>query len=350
MTHVVSRDAQSEYLDSLAPLALAPLWSSLSNLLLPEPVTIAIPHVWRYSDVRPKLLEAGSLVTAQEAERRVLVLENPALAGRSCATENLYAGLQLVLPGEVAPPHRHTQSALRFIVEGTGGCSTVTGERCQMQPGDLVLTPNWSSHDHGNEGDDPVIWLDGLDIPIVNPLRATFFEPLGDEALPVTRPLDASSRSMASGRLNPRRMRDWQEPTTPLISYPWRQTEEALFGTAEVEEGSPFDGVVLDYVHPITGGPVLPTMSCSIQLLRPHSSTAAHRHTPSSVYHVRSGSGFSIIDGARFDWTTGDTFAVPTWAVHHHVNDTDDAAVLFSFTDEPVYRALNLYREVAVQA
>jgi len=349
MTAHGSETDRARYFASLTPLGLAPLWSSLSNLLLPAPATVAVPHVWRYEDVRPKLMEAGDLVTAQEAERRVLVLENPALVGESSATENLYAGMQLVLPGEVAPPHRHTQSALRFIVEGDGGYSTVNGERLMMHRGDMILTPSWSSHDHGNEGSGPVIWLDGLDIPIVNPLRATFFETLGHDPLPVVHPLNSSSRSMAVGRLNPHTLRGWQHPHSPLVSYPWVQTEAALHGAAEVGNDSAHDGVILEYANPANGGSVLPTMACHIQLLRSGISTAAHRHTSSAVYHVVSGTGVTVIDGTPFHWGTNDTFAVPTWAVHRHECGDGEPAVLFSFTDEPLYRALGLYREQPVE-
>jgi gentisate 1,2-dioxygenase len=68
----------------------------------------------------------------------------------------MYAGLQRVLPGEVAPAHRHTQSALRWVVDGEGAYTAVDGERVTMAPGDFIITPMLTWHDHGNPGDQPV--------------------------------------------------------------------------------------------------------------------------------------------------------------------------------------------------
>lgn len=313
--------SNKEFYDGLEEHQVAPLWRSLGSLLLPEPRTSAVPHVWRYADVRPALMEAGEAVTAEEAERRVLMLLNPGLDGKAAATNLLYAGLQLVLPGEIAGPHRHSQAALRFIVEGDGGYTTVDGQRTIMRTGDMVLTPSMTAHDHGNESDGPMIWLDGLDVPIVNPLEATFFEDLGDEPQEVT---------VKSG------------PPAPTINYPWERTEEALRSA----EATPTDGVILEYTNPSTGGPVLPTMGCSVQLLPGGTHTEAHRHTSSAVYHAVRGAGTTIVDGRPLEWEEKDTFVLPTWAVHEHVNDSGDEAILFSFTDEPVLRALGLHREV----
>src|SRR6185312_17321400 len=146
----------------IAPANLAPLWEVLHSLVTPEPVSPVQPVLWRYDEVRPHVERAGNLITAAEAERRVLVLENPGLKGQSSITHSLYAGLQLILPGEVARAHRHAASALRFILEGHGAYTAVDGERTYMQPGDFVITPSWTFHDHGNTTDTPMVWLDGL--------------------------------------------------------------------------------------------------------------------------------------------------------------------------------------------
>ena len=156
---------------------LAPLWERLHGLVTPQPVTPCQPAIWHYRDVRPHLMQAGGLISAEEATRRVLILENPGLKGQTSITHSLFAGLQLILPGEVAPAHRHTQSALRFIIEGDGAYTAVDGERTTMRPGDFVITPSWTWHDHGNETQEPMVWLDGLDIPIVRLLDASFAEP-----------------------------------------------------------------------------------------------------------------------------------------------------------------------------
>src|SRR4051812_49719986 len=139
----------------------APLWEVLHALVPDTPVTRCKPYLWKYKDVRPYITEAGKLITAKEAIRRVLVLENPGMRGESCITQSLYAGLQLILPGEIAPSHRHSQSALRFIVEGAGAYTAVDGERTTMYPGDFIITPSWTFHDHGNPGNEPVVWMDG---------------------------------------------------------------------------------------------------------------------------------------------------------------------------------------------
>src|SRR5215475_10285781 len=177
----------------------APLWEVLSDIVRKDPRTAVEAALWRYDEMRPFIAEAGRIITAEEAERRVLILENPGLAGMSRITQSLYAGLQLILPGEVAHSHRHSASALRFILEGTGAYTSVDGERLTMKPGDFILTPFWSFHDHGNPGREPVVWLDGLDIPIVNMFDTSFFEKDehhhdGDEeGPPSVRPVESST-------------------------------------------------------------------------------------------------------------------------------------------------------------
>src|SRR5262245_30267568 len=164
---------------SLAPRHLAPLWEVMADLITPTPATPAVPVRWRYSEVRPFLMRAGELITAREAERRVLVLENPALRGRAAITHTLYAGLQLILPGETAPVHRHSQAALRFVMEGDGAHTTVNGVRADMHVGDLILTPSWTWHSHGNDSESAMVWLDGVDVPLVAAFDAGFSEKQG---------------------------------------------------------------------------------------------------------------------------------------------------------------------------
>src|SRR5512138_3738932 len=170
----------------------APLWEVLHALIPNEPATRCKPYLWKYKDIRPYITEAGKLITAKEAIRRVLVLENPGMRGESCITQSLYAGLQLILPGEIAPSHRHSQSALRFIVEGSGAYTAVDGERTTMRPGDFIITPSWTWHDHGNESDVPVVWLDGLDIPLIRFLDAGFAENDVSRSQKVTRNIGLS--------------------------------------------------------------------------------------------------------------------------------------------------------------
>lgn len=335
-------DAETFYA-GLERFNVRPLWRQ-PGLLPDEPHSKAAPHVWPYAELREQLLQAGAVVDPEQAERRVLMLMNPSLDGAAAATTNLYAGLQLVLPGEVAPAHRHAASALRFVIEGSGAYTAVDGERQVMEPGDLVLTPNWAWHDHGNETGEPMIWLDGLDLPMINALEANFFDRSAKMSQELTRP-DNASRRLYSGRLSPT-WENWTQPYSPVFGYPWAETERALADLAATQTGSPADDLLLEFVNPCTGGTVLPTLGCRIQLLAPARHTEAHRHTSSAVYHVVRGRGRSIVGGKILEWQQFDTFAVPGWAVHEHVNSSShDEAILFSFTDEPVLRELGYYRE-----
>lgn len=341
-----SASARAEqYYAGLGAHGVDALWRQLGTLLPPEPQSRATPHLWRYAELRELLLEAGEVVTAEEAERRVLMLMNPGLAPKAAAATNLYAGLQLVLPGEIAPAHRHAAAALRFVVEGEGAYTAVNGERTLMRPGDLVLTPAWAWHDHGNESDRPMIWLDGLDLPLINDMEANFFGGAQEQAQAQRVPADSSTRRYALGRLNP----VWDGRTdgpSPLLNYPWSQTEQVLAAAARDGGGTPEDGLLFEYAHPYTGGAVMPTLACFVQALAPGFRGAAHRHTSSAVYHVVRGEGTTVVDGQELSWGARDTFAVPGWSEHAHANSSaSEDAVLFSFTDEPVMRALGYYQE-----
>jgi gentisate 1,2-dioxygenase len=324
--------------------ALEPLWAQPA--FPAEPVTAVRPYRWRWSQVRPRLLAAGALqpLGKEGADRRVLAFKNPGLPMGIATTQTLSAAVQLVHATERAPSHRHTPAAIRFVIEGRRTYTLVNGEPCWMEPGDLILTPNWSWHGHVNEGDGPMIWLDALDVPLVFALNQMFFEDFPGREQPVTRAHEESLSRYGLGSLRP----TWVQPrdaTAPLLSYKWTDTEPQLRALAQVE-GSPFDGVALEYTNPVTGGPALPTLGCRIQLLRPGEHTRAHRHTASAIYHVVRGHGVTTIAGERLDWAPGDVIALPSWAWHAHENASGaEEAILFSVTDEPVLRAVGLYRE-----
>ncbi|HMA06840.1 MAG TPA: cupin domain-containing protein, partial [Ramlibacter sp.] len=207
------------------PLNLTPLWEVLHALVPPQPTTPCVPALWSYDAVRPFLMRAGEAITAEEAVRRVLILENPALRGQSAVTQSLYAGLQLILPGEVAPSHRHTQSALRFIVEGSGAYTAVDGERTTMHPGDFIITPSWTWHDHGHEGDSPVVWLDGLDIPMVRFFDAGFAENNTSKSQQVSR-TEGTSFARYGHNMAPVRHEARFGTTSPIFSYPYERSRE----------------------------------------------------------------------------------------------------------------------------
>lgn len=300
--------------------------------------------LWRYRDFRPLLIRATELVpVGRQAERRVLVFNNPGLPGKHSATSTLLANLQIILPGEVAPSHRHTAGALRLIVEGSGAYTAVQGEKSYMEPGDFVTTPNWTWHDHGHEGEGPMIWVDGLDVPLVSNFEAMFQEQYNEDKQPLTKPDDVSMRLYA-GNMRPTWV-NHDQPYSPLINYKFAQVHEILRNLAKDTDGSPFDGINLEYTNPITGKSALPTIACFAQLLQTGQHTKAHRHTGSTIYHVIEGKGHSIIDGVKFDWERKDTFVVPSWSWHEHVGEQE--SVLFVYNDWPILQPLGLYREEA---
>lgn len=303
------------------------------------------PCHWAWTDIRPVMDRASELVaTGPDAERRVVQLIHPALTGLRSASHSLTANVQMVLPGEIAPSHRHTTGAIRFIIEGVAAVTIVNGEPVEMKPGDLVLTPGGYWHGHINESEGPMLWMDTLDRPIVAALRQTHQESYETILQPLTKPRDESLSRYGAGHLRPLSAK--ADPVSPLLLYPWSKTEEALHRLARLEE-DPFDDIAFDYVNPSTGGHVMPTIGCRIQMIRRGIHTKAHRHSNVSVYHVFRGFGATIVDGLQLDWRAGDFFVVPPFAWHEHRNSSGEDAILFSTTDMPVLEALSLQREEA---
>jgi gentisate 1,2-dioxygenase len=340
----MSASVQAErkaYYGRIARHSMTPLWEVLHGLVTKEPKSPAVPAMWRYDEIRPFVMEAGELITAKEAERRVLILENPGLPGQSRITPSLYAGLQLIRPGEVAPAHRHTQTALRFIVEGAGAYTAVEGEKTIMRPGDFVITPSWTWHDHGNESDEPMVWLDGLDIPLVTLFDASFAETLDADSQPLGRPVGDSLARYGSGMLPV----DYKggHRASPVFNYPYERTRGALERMRRLDEWDPCHGLKLRYVNPVDGGYAMPTMATFMQLLPKGFETARYRATDGQVFCVVEGRGRSRVGEAAFEWGPRDVFVAPSWHWTSHVADED--AVLFSFSDRVVQEKLGLFRE-----
>jgi gentisate 1,2-dioxygenase len=335
------------FYEKIDKMNLTPLWKSLANLVTPEPVSPCQPVSWRFDDIRAAMLKAGDLITAREAERRVLVLENPGLRGQSKITTDLYAGVQLVLPGEVAPAHRHTQSALRFVLEGEGAYTAVNGERTVMHEGDFIITPPMAWHDHGNPSDRPIFWLDGLDIPVVQFLDASFAEHLDVDEQPIFRP-EGDCQARYGANLLPVDHRPGGG-ASPVFNYPYTRTREALERMRRTEGWDVCHGLKMRYVNPITGNHAMATMATFIQLLPKGFATSAYRSTDATVFVPIEGRGRSVITnqaGRDFvvDWGRCDIFVVPSWhRVRHEATDAD--AVLFSYSDRPIQEALHLFRE-----
>jgi gentisate 1,2-dioxygenase len=337
------------YYRRLQALGAGALWTVANKIEPWAPASTSSPMLWRYRDLREDVLKALDLVTPDQAGRRVVYLENKGRSDVVAAVGWLYSGLQVMGPGECASCHRHSASALRFIMEGAGAFTNVDGHKMTLGARDFVLTPNGSWHEHGVAEDGTVcIWQDGLDIPLMNALEANFYEVHPDLNQAISYAVDDSTATWAGAGLRPAGV-SWTKAYSPLLKYEWEPTYEALVRYGRVTEGSPYDGVIMDYVNPNTGGPVMQTIGASMQLLRPAERTKAHRQTGSFVYQCAKGSGWSVINGQRFDWQERDIFVVPAWMHHEHANasDTEDAC-LFSFNDLPVMRALGVYREEAL--
>jgi gentisate 1,2-dioxygenase len=342
VTSRTSTDLERDFHTRMHAAQMYGLWE-LASQMTRHPAPSAIPYMWKSSLIDAMVRESGEVVPVGE-ERRALQLFNPGLAGRWATTNTMIAAVQLLLPGEMARAHRHTPTAIRFIMEGDGAYTSVDGERVYMSPGDLVLTPSWAWHDHGNDTDRPVVWMDGLDIPLVGALDAMFFQLYEQPQVPLRKPRNASVQLHGHKSLQPTWVKD-TPLSSPLLLYSWDSTASSL-AALRGAAGDVHDGVALEYTHPQTGESVLPTMACWIQMLRPREHTRAHRHTGSAVYYVVEGAGETIIDGCRFAWGKGDIIVLPAWALHEHANVSSDAdAILFSIQDRPVLEALGLYRE-----
>ena len=342
MDHPVQQSKERDaFYDKISQDNLSALWTVLGDLVTPEPRSACRPFLWKFGAIKTFMLEAGGLITAKEAERRVLVLENPGFRGQSKITTSLYAGVQLVLPGEVAPAHRHTQSALRFVLEGRGAHTAVDGERTLMAPGDFVTTPSMAWHDHGNESDAPMFWLDGLDIPLVQFLDASFAQMLNADEQPILRP-PGDSLARFGRNLLPVDLKRASK-TSPVFNYPYEETRAALDAMLR---GGPLDdchGLKLRYANPVTGDYAMPTIGAFIQMLPKGFSTTPYRSTDATIFTVVEGRGRSRVGDMVMEWGPKDLFVIPSWFRATH--EADEDAVLFSYSDRPVQEKLDLFRE-----
>lgn len=336
------------YYEELEKLEAGALWTVANKIEPWEPKSDSVPVLWRYRDMRELVLRSVSMVTPEKAGRRVVYLNNPGRREYSAAVGWLFSGLQVMHPGERASAHAHSASALRFIMEGAGAYTIVNGRKLTLGANDFVITPNGCWHEHGVvEDGKPCIWQDGLDIPLTNALETNFYAVHKDLTQVVTHPVNHSVAAWGNAGLRPYG-EEWNNPYSPLLKFEWGPTYEALVKYSKVTDGSPYDGILMNYVNPLTGGPVMQTTGAAMQLLRPGEHTRAHRHTGCAVYQVSKGKGYSIINGKRFDWQERDIFCVPAWAWHEHGNASNsEDACLFNFNDSPTINALGLYREQA---
>ncbi|KAF2999655.1 hypothetical protein E8E13_000260 [Curvularia kusanoi] len=302
-----------QLLEAAEKCHVKPLWAQMNRLNPPLPNPRCQPHVWHYDAIRPMLLKAGQLITEKEAERRVLMLVNPEREA-PFTTDTIYAGLQLVMPNETAPAHRHTAFACRFIIEGEGGFTAVHGRRIKMQRGDVILTPTWNWHDHGKDGSGPMIWLDGLDLPNFVHFPVHFVEHFDAPRYPAE---------------------DVDTTESPIV-FPWLRTKAQL----DAIDG---DFAVQRYLR-ADESEVSRTLGAAALRVAAGRHTATIQETASSVFHVIEGSGSSIIAGKKFGWTKGDTFCVPAWHEYQHHAMGNETVYLYRVHDEPMLQALGMYR------
>ncbi|MEY3722042.1 MAG: hypothetical protein RL618_2561 [Pseudomonadota bacterium] len=332
---------RQQYYDRIAKEHMTPLWEVLGTLVPKQPNSPAQPTLWRYANLREQVMEAGHLITAEQAERRVLILENPGLPGQSAITQSLYAGLQLILPGEVAPAHRHSQSALRLVMDGEGAYTAVDGERTTMHRGDFIITPSWTFHDHGNLGDQPVVWLDGLDIPTVRFYDAGFAEHGTSASQETVRP-EGDALARYGNNMVPVDFHQAPHDPTRVFVYPFERTMASL-NMISASTPDPHHGHKLRYVNPATGASPMPTIGAFAQRLPAGFETRPYRSTDGTVYVCLEGEATVSVGDTEWRLQRDDIFVVPSWQPLKFLAMRD--TTLFSFSDRPALQSLGLWRE-----
>jgi gentisate 1,2-dioxygenase len=326
---------------------------------LAEPSKTISAHMWEWRDYYPMLQRAASLLDVDRTFRRSFMFSNPALFPKAFMTSTLDGACSLYNPGERAPVHRHTPSASRLGLKGVGGFSTVEGEKCEIGKGDLVLTPAGNWHDFGNESDEQALFMDVVNDPLCLALGATFYDAdyyeqdEADSTLSVprrlqkiTHPLNRSEKLYSTGGLLPkhaRSSRGWNPTASPMYVYRFEQVRAALERIRD-DYTQPHEGVVIEYVNPVTGEAAMPTMTFSMQLLRPGETSSSMRSTGSSVNCIVEGGGTSQVGDRLFKWEPNDVFVIPQWTWYQHKNIAGRDAFLYSVSDEATMRKLGLYR------
>ena len=325
----------------------------------PTPVSVAIPYSWSYAEARKRLMALSDLLTQEEAERRNINFVNPALKDfmPAAALPTLRGGIQLLLPEEKAYSHRHSANAFRLVLEApeSGAYTTVEGNRLPMHMGDLLLTPNWTWHDHHNKGDSHVIWYDGLDVLMAYWIGGVFYEEMKDisdeQYQPVLHEYDSVTNAYGPGLVHSKQMFPDHIPVSDnnLIYYPYSKSRQLLQDLADNGEGNPFEGVHVDYVNPVTCGPTFPGMSNGIRLVKGKTSVEAMHRTENIIFIVLEGSvTFHLPENQIFTVSSHDVTALPSWVPYSISNNENEPAILASQSDRPVFQALGFYREATV--
>ena len=333
-------DLPQDYREALTAQNLVPLWPSLRAVLPPgKPRPNTRATAWSYQGLRPLLMKAGELTPIEKAERRVLVLANPGHGlEKMQASAAIYLGMQLLLPGEWAPSHRHTPNAVRMIVEGEGAYTTVDGEKCPMSRGDLILTPTGLWHEHGHDGSEPVVWLDVLDLPLVYYMEASYHV---DGSRQTVRP-GSGDRIHARGGLLPTPVFERSSKAYPMLRYPWVEARAALLSLAEDQPG--LEAVQLTYTNPATGGDAENILGFYALMLRPGQTLKLPARSPASVFHVIEGAAEVQVENQHFKLAEADTCCAPGYTEITLSNPSTRAPAFVFIADEsPLHRKLGVY-------
>ena len=333
-------DLPVDYVAELRTHNLVPLWPSLRAVLpadKPQPRTRAT-H-WSYQALRPLLLKAGELTPIDKAERRVLVLANPGHGlDKMQASAAMYLGMQLLLPGEWAPSHRHTPNAVRMVVEGEGAWSTVDGEKCPMLRGDLILTPTGLWHEHGHDGHEPVVWLDVLDLPLVYYMEASYHVDGGRQAVTPGQ----GERRYARGGLLPTPVFERSRKGYPMLRYPWADARAALEALAA--DQADLDAVQLTYSNPETGGHAENILGFYALMLRPGQTLTLPVRSPAMVFHLIEGAAEVRVAEQAFTLAEADTCCAPGYTPVVLRNPSADMPAFIFIADEtPLHQKLGVY-------
>ncbi len=334
--------------DGFEKESLIPLWTQLGDLMPMHPKPKAVPHVWKWNRLLPLAKASGDLVpVGRGGERRAIGLANPGLAPNAYISPTLWAAIQYLGPKETAPEHRHSQNAFRFVVEGEGVWTVVNGDPVRMSRGDLLLTPGWHFHGHHNDTDNPMAWIDGLDIPFSQQMDVGFFEFGADRVTDYATPdLSRGERLWAHPGLRP--LSGLQDTvSSPLAAFRWEHTDRALSEQLALEdEGHPATvapgHAAIRYTNPTTGGDVMPTIRCEFHRLRAGAETAARHEVGSCVFQVFEGRGAVVLGGERTVLENGDMFVVPSWVPWSL--EAESQFDLFRFSDAPIIERLDFMR------
>ena len=338
----MSQTHLSLFSDRISPLSISPLWERKIKMV---PGSQCVPHVWPYSVMRPLLDESTHLIEKKEADRRVLMMENPSLRGSSFISNSLFAGLQIIMPGEIAPSHRHSPNALRFVMDGEGAYTSVNGEKVSIYPGDFIVTPAWSWHDHGNLGNGAVVWMDGLDTPFSSLFGAHFRENYPEDIFPISKQ-HGNSYAQYGSNLAPLSFTHTNEQNPcSLLHYSFDKTRDALLSLAK-DDGVKIDlahGFKLRYVNPLDGSYPFKTMAAFMQLLPKGFKGLNYRTTENTVFNVAYGNCRIQLKDRVVEISSNDVLVIPSWETFSF--ESENETMIFSFSDRAAQQSLGFWRE-----